>query len=76
MEKLYKKIGWKNKPNLSTPLGATNLKKIDEALDGLDNRTIELDNKDAEQGRHIEGLYAEALRIRGLAETLKKALMP
>lgn len=59
MEKLYKKIGWKNGPNASTPLGATNLKKIDEALDGLDNRTIELDNKDAEQGRHIEGLYAE-----------------
>ena len=59
MEKLYKKIGWKNKPNLSTPLGASNLKKIDEALDGLDNRTIELNNKDAEQGRHIEELYAE-----------------
>lgn len=59
MEKLYKKIGWKNKPNLATPLGATNLKKIDEAIDELDNRTIELDNKDAEQGRHIEGLYAE-----------------
>ena len=59
MEKLYKKIGWKNRPNASTPLGATNLKKIDEAIDGLDNRTIELDNKDAEQGRHIEGLYAE-----------------
>lgn len=59
MEKLYKKTGWKNKPNLSTPLGASNLKKIDEALDGLDNRTIELNNKDAEQGRHIEELYAE-----------------
>ena len=59
MEKLYKKIGWKTKPNLATPLGATNLKKIDEAIDGLDNRTIELNNKDAEQGRHIEELYAE-----------------
>ena len=63
MEKLYKKIGWKNKPNLATPLGATNLKKIDEALDGLDNRTIELNSKDAEQGRHIEGLYAEVRTI-------------
>lgn len=63
MEKLYKKIGWKNRPNLATPLGATNLNKIDEALDGLDNRTLELNSKDAEQGRHIEGLYAEVRTI-------------
>lgn len=57
MEKLYKKIGWKNRPNASTPLGATNLKKIDEALDGLDNRTIELDTQRANHKRLIDDLY-------------------
>lgn len=59
MEKLYKKIGWKNKPNLSTPLGATNLKKIDEALDGLDNRTIELDTQRVNHKRLIDDLYSK-----------------
>ncbi len=74
MEKLYKKIGWKNKPNLSTPLGATNLKKIDEALDGLDNRTIELNSKDAEHSRHIEGLYVETRKNAQAIESSLDAL--
>lgn len=42
MEKLFSKINWQNRPNSSTPLGATNLNKIDYALDEIDNRVIEL----------------------------------
>lgn len=72
MEKLYKKIGWKNKPNLSTPLGATNMGKIDEALDGLDNRTIELDEQRANHKRLIDDLYVNVNEhtsaIEGLTE--------
>lgn len=72
MEKLYKKIGWKNRPNLATPLGATNLNKIDEALDGLDNRTIELDEQRANHKRLIDDLYVNVNEhtsaIEGLTE--------
>lgn len=59
MEKLYKKIGWKNSPNLATPLGATNLNKMDEAIDGLDNRTIELDTQRVNHKRLIDDLYSK-----------------
>ena len=70
MEKLYKKIGWKNKPNLSTPLGATNLGKIDEALDGLDNRTIEMNESIATNRRNIEILYANVNKNTSAIEVL------
>ena len=72
MEKLYKKIGWKNKPNLSTPLGATNLGKIDEALDGLDNRTIEMSESIATNRRNIELLYPRVEKNESAIETLTK----
>lgn len=72
MEKLYKKIGWKNRPNLSTPLGATNMNKIDEALDGLDNRTIELDEQRANHKRLIDGLYFNVNENTSAIEDLTK----
>lgn len=40
-EKFYSLINWKNRPNLSTPLGAKNLNKMDKAIGELDERVVE-----------------------------------
>lgn len=42
-QKFYTKINWKNRPSTSTPLGATNLNHVDNAVDELDNRVVTLD---------------------------------
>ena len=50
-EKSYQLIGWKNKNEmLTTPLGATLLNRIDDALNEIDNRVIELNKQKAEAG--------------------------
>lgn len=41
--KYYTRINWKNRPSTSTPLGATNLNHVDQAVDELDNRIVTLD---------------------------------
>nr|DAN97719.1 MAG TPA: hypothetical protein [Caudoviricetes sp.] len=44
MNKVYNRINWENQPSTNTALGATNLNKVDLALDTIDNRVLELDN--------------------------------
>lgn len=41
-EKLFSKITFKDYPDTSTPLNATNLNKMTDAIDGIDNRVVEL----------------------------------
>lgn len=60
MEKFYNRINWQNKPNLATPLGATNLNKMDSALEELDNRTLELNRKNNTYDRVLNDLQAES----------------
>lgn len=43
MNKAYERINWQNKPSTATPLSATNLNKMDLALDTIDDRVIDLD---------------------------------
>lgn len=43
MNKAYSRINWQNQPNTSTALGATNLNKMDIALNSIDDRVITLD---------------------------------
>lgn len=45
MEKAYEAIGFENKPSTATPLGATNLNKMDSAIDLIDDRVVELDEQ-------------------------------
>ena len=45
MEKAYEAIGFENKPSTATPLGATNLNKMDSAIDLIDNRVVKLDEQ-------------------------------
>lgn len=43
--KIYDKINWRNKPDKTTPIDATNLGKIDAALNTIDDRVVELGKK-------------------------------
>lgn len=43
MNKVYNRIYWENQPSTNTALGATNLNRVDLAVDTIDNRVIELD---------------------------------
>lgn len=47
MNKAYNPIDWKNEPNTSTPINETNLNKMDKAIDIIDDRVIDLDEKKA-----------------------------
>lgn len=42
-EKQYNRIVWKDLPNMTTPLGATNLNKIDVFCNNVDNALIQMD---------------------------------
>lgn len=43
MNKAYSRINWQNQPSTSTALGATNLNKMDIALNTIDDRVMTLD---------------------------------
>lgn len=43
--KIYDKINWRNKPDKTTPIDATNLGKIDTALNVIDDRVVGLGKK-------------------------------
>lgn len=58
MNKIYSKINFLNRPSKKTPLNAANLNKMDEAIDGLDNRVVETN----------DALLVERARIDNLAK--------
>lgn len=43
MEKAYERINWENYPNKKTKIDATNLNKMDSAIDEIDNRVIRME---------------------------------
>lgn len=43
MNKAYERINWQNKPSTTTKINATNLNKMDLALDTIDDRVVTLD---------------------------------
>lgn len=47
MEKAYQKINWENYPSEKSPINESNLNKMDNALDVLDNRIIKQDTEKA-----------------------------
>lgn len=48
--KIYSLINWKNRSeSMSTPLGATNMNKMDSAINTLDDRVVTLDTTKADQ---------------------------
>ena len=47
MNKAYDKVTWQNTPSTASPLNATNLNKMSDALDTIDDRVIALDTNKA-----------------------------
>ena len=52
-EKLFSKIIFKDYPDTSTPLNASNMNALSDAIDGIDNRVVELNSK------LVSGYYTE-----------------
>lgn len=46
---VYTRINWENEPSKATPLGASNLNRIDSTLKTIDTRVVELDTVKANQ---------------------------
>lgn len=44
MEKIYNKTQWENTPSTNTPINETNLNNIENGVDALDDRVVELSN--------------------------------
>lgn len=45
--KLFTNFAWKNRPNTSTPLGQTLLNRLNNAINGIDDRVVTLNNEKA-----------------------------
>jgi hypothetical protein len=59
-KKSYERIDWKNEQEAkSSPLGAINMNKMDSAIDVLDSRIVELDEKREEMDSSIQVLELE-----------------
>lgn len=43
MNKVYRRINWLNAPSATTQLGASNLNKMDSAIDSIDDRVVLMD---------------------------------
>ena len=78
MNKAYpNKVNWQNTPSTSTPLGATNLNKMSDALDTIDDRVITLDSDkvDKETGKGLstnDYTTAEKTKLAGISEQANK----
>lgn len=48
-EKIYTRIIWQNQPSTATALGATNLNKMDYAINEIDDRVVAMDTSKADQ---------------------------
>jgi len=48
MDKVYSRIIWQNQPSTTTALGASNLNKMDVALNEVDNRVVGFDTSKAD----------------------------
>lgn len=62
-EKIYSLIGWENQPSTKTPISASNLNKMDVAINELDDRVLEL-------GGSVENILGEFESINGELTTL------
>lgn len=56
MVKAYSRIVWVNYPEITTPLNETNLNRMDQALDTIDNRVVGMDTTKAEQSELLTTL--------------------
>lgn len=69
MNKAYTRINFQNSPSTATPLNATNLNKMDKAINDLDDRIIELQGYQEEAEEAAESASASASAASKAAET-------
>jgi len=67
MEKAFINFLWKNTPSIDSPINATNLNSINNGLDTVDNRVIQLDANKADKADFLQSLksvsYAPATGV-------------
>lgn len=56
MNKAYTRINWENEPNISTPLNASNLNRMDAGLNEVDNRVVTFDTTKADQSDLLQDI--------------------
>ena len=56
MEKAFINFLWKNTPSIDSPINATNLNSINNGLDTVDNRVIQLDANKADKADFLQSL--------------------
>lgn len=49
MDKAYSRINWQNEPSIATPINDVNLNRMDNALNVIDNRVVNLDTTKANE---------------------------
>lgn len=69
MNKAYSRINFQNAPSTATPLNATNLNKMDKAINDLDDRIIELSGYQEEAQEAAEQASSSASAAAKAAET-------
>lgn len=70
MNKAYSRINFQNAPSTATPLNATNLNKMDKAINDLDDRIIELQGYQEEAEEAAEEAAASASAASKALETV------
>lgn len=82
MNKAYDKVVWQNTPSTASPLNATNLNKMSDALDTIDDRVIALDTNKANASDVTTALAGKVDKVDGkglsandFTDTLKTKLV-
>lgn len=60
MNKAYSRINWENEPSIASPINATNLNRMDYALNEIDNRVVNFDTTKANQSDLLASLKSVA----------------
>ena len=76
MAKLYERVNWEDLPSKNTPINAENLNKMDEAIDKLDDKIVELEEGGGSgSGADVEYLEKEIGELENLSTNFKENLV-
>lgn len=76
MAKLYERVNWEDLPSKNTPINAENLNKMDEAIDKLDDKIVELEEGGGSgSGADVEYLEKEIGELENLSTDFKENLV-
>lgn len=70
MNKAYTKIVWQNLPSVATPLNASNLNAMSDALDTIDDRVVEMSTSITEIDSVVDRVSTLETDVSGVASRL------